>query len=140
MQTLIATAAVLFVIGTGCTVGQSRRDPEQQRQAFLQKCLDIAAENIANSDTNADVKGLNNPYRRKIVRWQSAARTWSVVEDASPFSTRFEPGNPLADAAGIVRYPNVVVRDEVAAAEAAAQELRRLLAARAGRGKSDLQQ
>ncbi len=75
----------------------------------------IISENIANADSTAPSAG-GDPYRRKIPTFTSELdRTLDVrlVElsgtqtDTSAFQIKYEPGNPSADAAGNVKYPNV---------------------------------
>jgi len=75
----------------------------------------IISENIANADSTASTSG-GDPYRRKIPTFTSELdRTLDVrlVElsgtqtDTSAFQVKYEPGNPSADAAGNVKYPNV---------------------------------
>ena len=77
--------------------------------------MKIIAENIANANSTATVKG-GDPYRRKIVTFRSEmdrALDANVVSlgrvrtDPSSFRMKLEPGNPAADANGYVRYPNV---------------------------------
>lgn len=75
----------------------------------------LISENIANADSTALASG-GEPYRRKIPSFTSAldrsldAKTVSlgrVRTDQSAFRVKNEPGNPAADAAGNVKYPNV---------------------------------
>jgi flagellar basal-body rod protein FlgC len=75
----------------------------------------VISENIANAQSTAQTAG-GDPYRRKVPTFTSEldraldARTVGlgrVRPDASAFPTRYEPGNPAADAAGNVKYPNV---------------------------------
>jgi flagellar basal-body rod protein FlgC len=75
----------------------------------------VISENIANSDSTAQTAG-GDPYRRRIPTFRAEldrsleARVVSlgpVRNDQSQFQVRFEPGNPAADAAGNVKYPNV---------------------------------
>jgi flagellar basal-body rod protein FlgC len=75
----------------------------------------LISENIANADSTALTAG-GDPYRRKIPSFTSAldrtldAKTVSlgrIRNDQSPFRVKNEPGNPAADAAGNVKYPNV---------------------------------
>ena len=75
----------------------------------------VISENIANSDSTAQTAG-GDPYRRRIPTFRAEldrsleARVVSlgpVRNDPSQFQVRFEPGNPAADAAGNVKYPNV---------------------------------
>jgi len=75
----------------------------------------VLAENIANADSTAATPG-GDPYRRKIptfVTHFDRAIGANVVDlgrierDPSEFRTRYEPGNPAADARGYVKLPNV---------------------------------
>jgi flagellar basal-body rod protein FlgC len=75
----------------------------------------IISENIANSDSTASSPGAD-PYRRRIVTFRSAldreldahvVELGSVASDKSDFRIRHEPDNPMADAKGDVKYPNV---------------------------------
>jgi flagellar basal-body rod protein FlgC len=75
----------------------------------------VISENIANSQSTAQTPG-GDPYRRKVPTFTSEldrtldARTVGlgrVRPDMSTFPTRYEPGNPGADAAGNVKIPNV---------------------------------
>ena len=75
----------------------------------------VISENIANADSTAQTAG-GDPYRRKVPTFSSAldrtlgAQTVSlgkVRPDRSSFTIKHEPGNPAADAAGNVKYPNV---------------------------------
>jgi flagellar basal-body rod protein FlgC len=75
----------------------------------------VISENIANSDSTAQTAG-GDPYRRRIPTFRAEldrsleARVVAlgpVRNDPSQFQVRFEPGNPAADAAGNVKYPNV---------------------------------
>jgi flagellar basal-body rod protein FlgC len=75
----------------------------------------VISENIANSDSLAQTPG-GDPYRRRIPTFTSQldrsleARTVAlgpVRPDTSGFKIKHEPGNPAADAAGDVKYPNV---------------------------------
>jgi flagellar basal-body rod protein FlgC len=75
----------------------------------------VISENIANADSTAPTAG-GDPYRRKVPTFTSAldhALDAQVVTlgrirpDQSDFRVKHEPGNPAADAAGNVKYPNV---------------------------------
>ncbi|HKC32793.1 MAG TPA: flagellar basal body rod protein FlgC [Xanthobacteraceae bacterium] len=75
----------------------------------------VISENIANADSTAQTAG-GDPYRRRVPTFRAEldrsleARVVSlgpVRADPSQFQVRFEPGNPAADAAGNVKYPNV---------------------------------
>ncbi|MEC9347260.1 MAG: flagellar basal body rod protein FlgC [Pseudomonadota bacterium] len=75
----------------------------------------ILAENIANANSSSMTPGAD-PYRRKIMTFvqtldeASGAKTvevGNVTVDKSPFISRYDPGNPGADAQGYVKLPNV---------------------------------
>ena len=75
----------------------------------------IIAENIANADSAPSTVG-GEPYRRKIPTFTqhidretgaSMVEAGRVRRDPSPFRTKYDPGNPSADARGEVRMPNV---------------------------------
>ena len=75
----------------------------------------IISENIANADSTATTPG-GNPYRRRIVTFASefdrelgahVVSMGHVASDKSDFVVRHEPDNPMADAKGDVKYPNV---------------------------------
>ena len=75
----------------------------------------VISENIANSDSVAQTPG-GDPYRRRVPTFRAEldraldARVVSlgpVRNDPSDFQIKFQPGNPAADAAGNVKFPNV---------------------------------
>ena len=75
----------------------------------------VIAENVANADSTGDKPGAD-PYRRKIATFTShmdrelgasVVELGRVAKDGAAFQTRFEPGNPAADATGQVKLPNV---------------------------------
>jgi len=75
----------------------------------------VISENIANADSTAQTAG-GDPYRRKVPTFSSAldrtldANTVTLGKirpDSSAFRVKHDPGNPAADAAGNVKYPNV---------------------------------
>lgn len=75
----------------------------------------VISENIANADSTAKTAGAD-PYRRKVPTFSSEldrtldARVVSlgkIKPDNSEFRVKHEPGNPVADANGNVKYPNV---------------------------------
>jgi len=75
----------------------------------------VISENIANADSTAQTAG-GDPYRRKVPTFSSAldrtldANTVTlgkVRPDPSAFRVKHDPGNPAADAAGNVKFPNV---------------------------------
>ncbi len=77
--------------------------------------MKIISENIANANSTATTPG-GNPYRRRIVTFRSeldrdlgahVVAMGRVAPDNSDFLVRHEPDNPMADAKGDVKYPNV---------------------------------
>jgi flagellar basal-body rod protein FlgC len=75
----------------------------------------VISENIANADSVAQTAG-GDPYRRRVPTFTSQldrqldARVVAlgpVRNDPSDFRVKHEPGNPAANAAGDVKYPNV---------------------------------
>ena len=73
------------------------------------------AENIANANSAANTAG-GDPYRRKIPTVTSnfdrelnaeVVKSGKPASDMSDFHTQYDPGNPLADAKGYVKMPNV---------------------------------
>ncbi|WP_375456142.1 flagellar basal body rod protein FlgC [uncultured Methylobacterium sp.] len=75
----------------------------------------IIAENIANADSAGPSPGAE-PYRRKIPTFTShvdretgasLVEAGRVRRDPTAFRTKYDPGNPAADARGEVRMPNV---------------------------------
>ena len=75
----------------------------------------IISENIANADSTASAPGAD-PYRRKIPTFTSeldrsldaqVVTLGNTQTDSSAFQVKYEPGNPSADQAGNVKYPNV---------------------------------
>lgn len=73
------------------------------------------AENIANANSGATTPG-GDPYRRRIPTMLSEfdrelnatlVTTGKPVLDGSDFSTKYDPGNPNADAKGYIKMPNV---------------------------------
>ena len=82
--------------------------------------MNVTASNMANADSVAGPDG--QPYRAKQVVFQVDAdarddvggvRVASVVEDASPLRTVYDPKNPHANAEGYVSLPNVNVVEEM---------------------------
>jgi flagellar basal-body rod protein FlgC len=87
--------------------------------------LDVISENIANANTTHGPDG--KPYQRQIVMFESALqqamsggqtaptlRVAGIQKDPRPFETVYEPGNPDADAHGMVAMPNVNIQEEMA--------------------------
>ncbi|MDO9416065.1 flagellar basal body rod protein FlgC [Pararhizobium sp.] len=84
--------------------------------------LRIVSENMANARSTGDTPGAE-PYRRKTVSFNeevdraSGAATVQVRRigvDDSDFTAEFDPGNPAADAKGMVKMPNVNILIEMA--------------------------
>lgn len=85
--------------------------------------MDIIASNLANANTTHDVNGQNNPYKRKVVNFETildqqtglskGVSVSSVEDDSSPLKKVFDPGHPDADELGYVEYPNVSVEREM---------------------------
>lgn len=77
--------------------------------------MKVIAENIANANS-ASPTANGQPYQRKIATVTSAfdrelnatvVKSGQPVADRSDFRTQYDPGNPLADAQGYVKLPNV---------------------------------
>ena len=77
--------------------------------------LRVVSENIANAQSTGPTSGAN-PYTRQTVSFESEmdralganlVEVKSIGVDSTPFKLERDPGNPAADAAGNVRYPNV---------------------------------
>ena len=75
----------------------------------------VISENIANADSTATTAG-GDPYRRKVPTFTSeldrtldakVVALGKVRPDNTAFRVKHEPGNPAADVAGNVKYPNV---------------------------------
>ncbi len=82
--------------------------------------IDVIAGNLANAQNTSDANG--NVYRRKMVVFESQLNnalggesganagstvTAKIVDDPSPLPKQYMPGNPKADAKGMVEMPNV---------------------------------
>jgi flagellar basal-body rod protein FlgC len=73
----------------------------------------IIAENLANANSTARVKG-GDPYRRQVAVFQptnvdgaQGVKMARAEGDRTDFKTVYQPGNPAADAKGYVKEPNV---------------------------------
>src|SRR5271169_3642615 len=75
----------------------------------------VISENIANADSTAKTAA-GDPYRHKVPTFSSeldrtldaqVVTLGKIKPDKSDFRTKYEPGNPAADANGNVKYPNV---------------------------------
>lgn len=88
--------------------------------AAQSKRLNVAASNLANADSATGPDG--QPYRAKQVVFQLDAapgaatggvKVTQVIESNAPDKLIYQPGNPLANASGYVRMPNVDVVGEM---------------------------
>jgi flagellar basal-body rod protein FlgC len=82
----------------------------------------VAAENVANANSTADVPG-GDPYQRRMpvfremvdretgVRGVEITRT---VDDLTEFPEKYDPTHPAANAQGYVKMPNVQTLIEMA--------------------------
>jgi flagellar basal-body rod protein FlgC len=77
--------------------------------------LRVVAENLANANSTGRTPA-EAPYRRKVVTFRNEldratgldqVRIDRIKPDSTPFSKRFDPGHPAADADGYVQTPNV---------------------------------
>ena len=77
--------------------------------------MKIIAENIANANSTAATPG-GDPYRRKIATVNSEfdrelgaslVTSGKPQTDMTEFQTKYDPGNPNADAKGYIKLPNV---------------------------------
>ena len=84
--------------------------------------LRVVSENLANARSTGDTPAAD-PYRRKTISFTQEldrAAGVSTVEinkigtDKSDFQTEYDPGNPAADARGVVKMPNVNILVEMA--------------------------
>jgi flagellar basal-body rod protein FlgC len=89
--------------------------------------LDVISENIANANTVRGVDG--KPYQRRVVVFESALqqainsdgssqtpalRVARIEKDSRPPVRIYDPGNPEADANGMVSLPNINIHEEMA--------------------------
>ncbi len=89
--------------------------------------LDVIAQNIANAHTTHDVNG--KPYQRKVVVFETALQnamagdgstalpaiqTAKIENDNRPPVKIYDPGNPEADARGMIEMPNINIHEEMA--------------------------
>jgi len=76
--------------------------------------MKVIAENIANARTSRTET--DEPYRRKqvVLETRRGETLPRIVPDArTAFKIVYDPGNPDADAAGLVRMPNVDLPEEL---------------------------
>jgi flagellar basal-body rod protein FlgC len=83
--------------------------------------LRVVSENVANVQSTGGSAGAN-PYARKTIAFESALDRASganlvavkaIGVDPTPFKLERDPGNPAADASGMVKMPNVDVLVEL---------------------------
>ena len=88
--------------------------------------LDVISQNIANAQTTRDVDG--KPYQRRVVVFENvlndkmqggnpalpAMHVAKIERDLRPSIKVYSPGNPEADAHGMVAMPNVNIHEEMA--------------------------
>lgn len=99
---------------TTLSVSASGLRAQQQRMKTI-------AENIANADSTATTPG-GDPYRRQIPTMKdefdkelnaTVVKAGKPIEDKTPFPMKYDPGNPMADAKGYIKQPNVQALVEV---------------------------
>ena len=79
-----------------------------------QSRMRIIAENLANANSVAQVKG-GDPYRRQVPVFTTdhlgngvdGVRMSRVLPDNTDFKSEYDPGHPSADAKGYVKTPNI---------------------------------
>ena len=88
--------------------------------------LDVISQNIANAHTTHDVDG--KPYQRRVVVFENAlqaameggnssmmpAQIAKIERDTRSPLKIYNPGNPEADANGMVAVPNINIHEEMA--------------------------
>ena len=89
--------------------------------------LDVISQNIANAHTTHDVDG--KPYQRQVVVFETALQNAmngdasgnmpsmqvaKIEKDTRPPMKVYDPGNPEADAHGMVAMPNINIHEEMA--------------------------
>ncbi len=85
--------------------------------------MDTIASNLANINTTRDAQGNVNPYKRKVVNFQTVLDEQSnevkgvtvskISEDSSELRAVYDPGHPDADDKGYVYFPNVSSEKEM---------------------------
>lgn len=105
---------------SGITSTAAALDAERTR-------LDVIAENIANANTTRGPDG--KPYQRQVVVFESALQQATgedpaaqtpalhvarIEKDTRPGQMVYDPGNPDANAQGMVAMPNVNIHEEMA--------------------------
>lgn len=84
--------------------------------------LRVVSENLANARSTGDTPAAD-PYRRKTISFAdemdratgiASVEVKRIGVDRSAFQTEYDPGNPAADANGVVKFPNVNILVEMA--------------------------
>ncbi|MBY7649192.1 MAG: flagellar basal body rod protein FlgC [Candidatus Liberibacter europaeus] len=81
--------------------------------------MNVISENIANARSTGNTVGAD-PYRRKIISFEEVmqkdggVRINKIGVDRSAFVEEFDPGHPIANSSGLVKYPNVNMLVETA--------------------------
>lgn len=84
--------------------------------------LRVVSENIANAQSTGPTPGAD-PYRRKTITFENELDRVSgqdlvaikdIGADPTAFGVEHDPGNPAADAQGLVKMPNVNMISEMA--------------------------
>jgi flagellar basal-body rod protein FlgC len=95
--------------------------------AAQRRRMDVISGNIANAQTTRQ-DGKPDAYQRRLVEFTAVPNGNSttvaakvVLDEATPFSIRNEPGHPDADKDGNVRYPNINLMNEFVDAIAASR-------------------
>ena len=79
--------------------------------------MQVISNNLANARTVSTPEG--GPYRRQSVVFEESqdgsggVEVGQVVQEQRPPEMRYEPGHPMADAKGMVAYPNVDLAQEM---------------------------
>ena len=111
----------MIQILTGIQNTSEALDAEQTR-------LEVISQNIANAHTTHDVNG--KPYQRQMVVFETALQNAlngagasgslpsiqvaKIERDQRPPIQVYDPGNPEADAHGMISMPNVNIHEEMA--------------------------
>jgi flagellar basal-body rod protein FlgC len=88
--------------------------------------LDVISQNIANAHTTHDVDG--QPYQRRVVVFDTVMKNAMGGDESGNLPTQvariekdnrpplqvYDPGNPEADARGMVALPNINIHEEMA--------------------------
>ncbi len=85
--------------------------------------MDVISSNIANTNTTYDVNGEYNPYKRKVVQFETildqktglskGITVKQITDDQEELRKVYDPSNPNADETGYVEYPNVSMEREM---------------------------